>query len=264
MLDSEVRRRIPGLLRVVLDLDGHATHKRRAYEDVLEAMRLMISAFPIGHGVRAFIELYCMVTEAVHEAAKGRKWKSGEQFENFDVLFAQRFFEPLALWCENGSSDRSWDLFFDAADREHEIGDGRISYVQFAFAGVCLHILNGDLTVAAWAANNGKAPIRHGLFAEDYDAVDVILGEVEVQAMREMATGVLHQWSRAISPLDRDITMVLISGWRKVAWTNIVVYDAIHRYSGEHTALKFEKLMDVSAALVARIILTPTAPLADL
>lgn len=260
MLDALVRKRIPNSLRLILDLDGHLSHKRRTYDDVLEAMRLMIAAFPEGHGVRAFIELYCMVTEAVHVAAKEWKWKSGELFEDFDVLFAQRFFEPLALWCENGHSDRSWDMFFDIADREHEAGDNRISYVQFAFAGVCLHILNGDLTVAAWMANKQKAPERRGVFAEDYDAVDPILGDVEVQAMRDMATGALRQWSRAIAPLDRDITMVLVSGWRKLAWTNITMYDALYRYSGESAVMKFEKLMDASSAIVARMILTPTAP----
>lgn len=263
MLDSEVRKRIPGLLRSTLDLDNHLPHKRGTYDDVLEAMRHMVTAFPEGHGVRAFIELYCMVTEAVHAAAKEHKWKSAELFEDFDVLFAKRFFEPLALWCENGSSDRSWDLFFSLADHEHETGDGRISYVQFAFAGVCLHILNGDLTVAAWMANGQKAPKRRSSFAQDYNAVDKILGDVEVRAMAKMATGMLKHLSLVLAPLDHDLTMALISGWRKIAWMNIFIYDAADRFSGETASLRFEKLMDVSAALCARVILMPTAPLVD-
>ncbi len=222
--------------------------------DVIALMTLIGETVEKDDGLWWFNSLYRDVTIAIERDWEAGKWAHQAWLVHLDVGFSELYFQAIECWLmKSPEMPRAWTPLFTL--RYHP----KIAPVQFALAGVNAHI-NRDLALAVVQAceRTGTVPQRGTPEEADYIRVNMILEEVEVKAMQEMARGMLKMVSSRVNPLDKKIAMTLIGWARDVAWNNAEAYWHWTQITpnAEHAA-KVVRNMDRMAERMGQGILLP-------
>ncbi len=197
-----------------------ATRKLKTIPDVIALMDKIHELLGQDDGIWWFNSLYRRVTLAIQADYERDKWRHPAWLMHLDVEFAQLYFQAIECWlAQSEDVPRAWTPLFNWRY------DTKISPVQFALAGVNAHI-NRDLALAVVAAckRTKTIPKRGTPEEHDYVRINEILEEVEVEAMQEMARGVLKIVSKRVNPLDKKLAMTFIGWARDIAWNNAESY----------------------------------------
>jgi hypothetical protein len=209
-------------------------------------------------GLQWFNLLYMMVTEEIQEFSRHQRWQSPRWLEHLVVDFARLYFEGI-LACLDGDAraPRAWRALMD---RRFTPG---VANVQFAMMGINAHI-NRDLMLAVISAYEKSPAADHpgpawgGPEYADFDRVNAILDEVQITAMKRMATGLLKEVVRVSRGLDRTVARRLVGSARDLAFANAIVCWRL-RDQPEHIA-RFVDVLDRCAAAAGRALGLPTDP----
>lgn len=184
--------------------------------DVVRVMELIQRRLTREDGIWWFTELYRRVTIAVEAACGQRFFQHPAWMRTLVVEFAKLYFAALHAWLAGKKSDcpPAWRALF--VKRFHVRRRG-YSPLQFALAGVNAHIQR-DLGRAAMQANACFPHLIDEDLFDDYVRVNRILDEVEVEAMRLMATGWIRRVADWMHPWDRRAAMWMIHSARALAW----------------------------------------------
>ncbi len=204
--------------------------------DVIRIMEHIQRSVRRDDGIWWFTELYRRVTIAVDVACHETFFLHPAWMRELVILFADLYFDALQRWLEGRRSEcpPAWRVLF--AKRFHVRRKG-YSPLQFALAGVNAHIQR-DLGRAVVQANKAFSHVCIEDVQEDYRRVNRILDEVEVEAMRMMATGWIKRAADYTHPWDRRAAMLVIRLARELAW-----------YSGRWTAALTVRHPTLSRAL---------------
>jgi hypothetical protein len=186
--------------------------------EVIARLRELDAVLPPEDGLKWFNWLYLLVTEAVAVDLETRPWQDLPWLHRLDVEFAQLYLDAIALWLsDRPRCPRAWVPLFQRRRRPH------IARVQFAIAGMNAHI-NRDLAVAVVRTGEALAqpPRRGGPQHHDFLQINGILERVEVQAIQDLATGIIGDVAD-LSRLDDIIAMWKVRKARDAAWTNAEV-----------------------------------------
>lgn len=200
-LAVELARRLDSLTRIA---------------DVVRVMELIQRRLTRDDGIWWFTELYRRVTIAVEVACDQRFFQHPAWMRTLVVEFAKLYFSALQVWLAGKKRDcpPAWRALF--VKRFHVRRRG-YSPLQFALAGVNAHIQR-DLGRAAMLANARFPHLIDEDVFEDYVRINQILDEVEVEAMRLMATGWIRCVADWMHPWDRRAAMWMIRRARNLAW----------------------------------------------
>ncbi len=224
--------------------------------DVIDLMDKLHDLLHEDDGLWWFNSLYRRVTMAIERDWKEGKWAHQDWLVYLDVQFAELYFQAIECWLTRSKNmPRAWKPLLEL--RYHP----KIAPVQFALAGVNAHI-NRDLALAVVKAceKTHTVPQRGTPEEADYVRVNEILEEVEVQAMQEMARGMLKAVSHRVNPLDSKLAITLIGWARDVAWTNAETYwQWTHVTPNPVQAAKVINNMDRLAERMGQGILLPPA-----
>lgn len=219
--------------------------------DVIEVMEGLSQILSAKDGIRIFNQVYLQVTKAVLADVEHGRWKSPEWMVLLDVEFAKLFFSALVAWFRDPSTTPpAWVPLF-----EHRF-KARVLPVQFVLAGLNAHI-NRDLPIAivrAFQRYKGK-PQRKTPEADDFDRVNEVLNEVEMEQIQELATGWVKQLCDA-STLAPKALMQVVGGARTGAWLNAKLYWSL--LSREKAADVFVSGLDRLTEQMGRVLLIPT------
>jgi hypothetical protein len=184
--------------------------------DVIACMREVDDVLPPDDGLKWFNILYLMVTEEIERDLVAHRWADEEWLHRLDVEFARLYFEAIALWLVDPlTCPRAWTPLFE---RRFHPG---IARVQFGMAGMNAHI-NRDLSLAVvrTCEGCGITPRRGTPQHADFDRVNKILEEVEIRAMKRMATGLLGQVATQLGRAAEVVAMWNVRTARDAAWLN--------------------------------------------
>jgi hypothetical protein len=209
-------------------------------EDVVQLMEHIQRSVRRDDGIWWFTELYRRVTIAVDAACRETFFLHPAWMRELVISFADLYFEALQNWLEGSRATcpPAWRVLF--AKRLYVRRNG-YSPLQFALAGVNAHIQR-DLGRAVVRANKAFPHLCIEDVQEDYRRVNRILDEVEVEAMRMMATGWIKRAADVVHPWDRRAAMLVIRLARELAW-----------YTGRWTAVLAVRHPGLSRALSALI-----------
>lgn len=229
----------------------------RSIDEVCLLMQRIQATFGRDDGIWWFTELYRLVTEAVERRCRGRFFEDPRWVEVLVVEFSKLYFDALRLWImgEHAACPAPWRALF--ANRRLALKPG-YSPLQCALAGVNAHIQR-DLGFAAWRAScllSKPFSVSTDTY-RDYVRVNAILDEVEVEAMRRMATGWVRRVSRFMHPLDQRAAMLLIHAARWLAWRTTAVYLALLKRS-PGWASAWLAMLDGYGWLCGRVLLLPS------
>ena len=170
-------------------------------------------------GLKWFNHLYLAVTSAMRDGIATRTFKDPVWIAQLDVIFANLYFEALALGDVTVSTaPAAWQPLLAARL------DPGLARLQFALAGMNAHI-NRDLPVAIGQIYQatGGAPSRTDAHYADYETVNGILETVEAQVKQEFTTGILGVVDAVAGPLDDVVAMWSVRAARDAAWTHAEV-----------------------------------------
>jgi hypothetical protein len=163
-------------------------------DGVVEAIDSVIG-WSIGVSSRLgyFAALYKRITIAVRTGIAQGAFEDGPRMEQFDVAFANRYFDALNGYCHPGrfpKPTRSWRVTFDAATGPEPI------IMQHMLAGVNTHIgLDLGISVQKFAPSS-KLPTLH----EDFNRINAVLAS--------QVNGVIEDLNE-LSPALADVYAVL-------------------------------------------------------
>lgn len=224
-------------------------------EEVLAVMDAIDAALPPDDGIRWFNFLYRMVTAEVHACCQRGEWKNPEWMVCLDVEFAKLFFEAVHGWFTSRSGvPRAWCVLFEKRF------DHRLSPVQFGLAGINAHI-NRDLPLAIVRAQEkvvSRRPEAGTEEEQDFTAVNVLLDKVELEALKQMATGWIKVASRTIDPIDKKAAMKAVSLARYRAWYHAGRYWDLIQQGSCLEADAYIRRLDRIAEGIGRGLLLPT------
>ena len=138
----------------------------------MEAIR---DAAPKDDGLRAFNDLYLLITSTVQDRLLANGFRDGPFLRELDIQFANRYFFALNVWAEGNYDDVPWVWKALLERRE----DKKIHRFQFAVAGVNAHI-NFDLAPALILTPCTELlddPPEPGNQRTDYEAINDIFRE---------------------------------------------------------------------------------------
>jgi hypothetical protein len=184
--------------------------------DVIACMRAVDGVLPPDDGLKWFNILYLMVTEEIERDLVAHRWADEEWLHRLDVEFARLYFDAIIQWLQDPATcPRAWTPLFE---RRFHPG---IARVQFGMAGMNAHI-NRDLALAVVRTCEacGHVPRRGTAQHADYDRVNKILEEVEIRAMKRMATGLLGQLATQLGRVADVLAMWNVRTARDAAWLN--------------------------------------------
>ncbi len=220
--------------------------------DVIATMQAIDRALPDEDGLKWFNLLYLMVTEEISLDIDRHEWVDERWLERLDVVFARLYFDAIELWLvDRDRCPRAWEPLFD---RRYHAG---IARVQFGMAGMNAHI-NRDLAVAVQQAceDRGLSPKRGTAQKADFDRVNKVLEEVEIRAMRRMATGLIGQLAEGLGRAGEVFAMWNVRTARDAAWTNGEVLWSMR--SLPELGAQYLSVLDRMAGLAGRGLLLPT------
>ena len=187
--------------------------------DVIGRLRRIEASAPSADGVVCFAGLYLAVTEGVSADLAGQGFTDARFLETLDVQFAGLFFAALESYEDDpASAPSAWvPLFAQRARRG-------IAPLQFALAGMNAHI-NRDLPVAlVTTCRELGLDLREGSQQHaDFERVDALLAQVEMQVKSAYLTGWLARLDRLVHRLrriDDVVAMWDVNRARDAAWTN--------------------------------------------
>jgi hypothetical protein len=222
-------------------------------DDVVDRLRAIRDAAPIGDGVRPFAAVYLTTTEAIRDRLRAGFFEDPATVERFDVVFAGRFFvaEAAAAGSLPEPVPRVWEPLFAAR------GDRRVQDVQFAVAGLNAHI-NHDLalSVVEVCAERGRDP-DDPPFPVDYFRVTDVLVAIEAE-VRQALLDELAGLDGPVEPLLHLVGSWSLASARAAAWVKAQAFWVTRR-----TRLLHDDLVRVSEGTVAmttRHLLTPLFP----
>ena len=159
-----------------------------------------------------FAALYKRITIAVQTALADGAFEDPDRMEPFDVAFAQRYFDALNGHFHPGSHrqpTRSWQLTFDAAQREDPI------ILAHMFGGVNAHI-DLDLGIVVQQITGGQV----AELGADYQTINAVLASQVAGTIER-----LNELSPALADVyavlrDHEVFVVneVIRGYRDSAW----------------------------------------------
>lgn len=229
----------------------------RSIDETLLLMRRVQETFGRNDGIWWFTELYRLVTEAVQIRCREEFFKDPAWVGRLVIEFSKMYFDALWLWLagERSACPAPWRVLF--AKRFIALKPG-YSPLQCALAGVNAHIQR-DLGFAAWRASCllGKSFSADATTYRDYVRVNAILDQVEVEAMRLMATGWVRRVSGFMHPFDQRAAMVLIHATRWLAWRTAAIYLRLLSRSPDAASL-WLAVLDGYGWLCGRILLLPS------
>jgi len=186
---------------------------------VLQMMTDIDQSLPDTDGLKWFNHLYLAVTTAIRDSVATTTFNDPAWIEQLDVIFANLYFNALALGADDVSAaPAAWQPLLAARS------DPGLAKIQFALAGMNAHI-NRDLPVAIvqiYQATGG-APSRADPHYADYETVNGILETVETQVKQEFTTGILGAVDAVAGPLDDVLAMWSVRAARDAAWTHAEV-----------------------------------------
>ena len=190
----------------------------RSIHEVVRIMEAIQALVGRQDGVWWFTELYRRVTVSVDEACETRFFRYPEWMRCLVIEFAKLYFEALESWLAGRYREcpPAWRVLFS---RRLLLRKRGYSPLQFALAGVNAHIQR-DLAFAAIRATKQYAGGKLSMdqVRGDYTRVNRILEQVEVDAMRIMATGWIRALADRVHPLDRFAAMQMIRVARAIAF----------------------------------------------
>ncbi len=142
----------------------------RTIAQALARMDKISASAPEGDGLRAFNELYTVITLNVEQWLDEGQFADRKFLRGLDVAFANRYFAALRLWGlgKHDQVPRVWRVLLERRC------DSRIAPIQFAVAGVNAHI-NFDLAPAVVkTCETIKASLGHGYQRNDYQRINEI------------------------------------------------------------------------------------------
>jgi hypothetical protein len=167
-----------------------------------------------------FAVLYKRATVAVREALNEGLFDDRRRMEQFDVFFAQRYFNALNAYFYPDEYD-GLTLAWEVAFVGHE--DGQPTMLQQMMTGLNAHI-NFDLGVAtvAFAANSLDK------FEHDFNLINALVatqirGMLEV--VEQLSPGV--RWIRRVIPNEVWFIRRVLMKFRAAAW-HFAIYMALH------------------------------------
>jgi hypothetical protein len=184
--------------------------------DVIACMRAVDQLLPPDDGLKWFNILYLMVTEEIERDLLAHRWADEAWLHRLDVEFARLYFDAIVMWLrDRATCPRAWAPLFE---RRFHPG---IARVQFGMAGMNAHI-NRDLSLAVvrTCEGCGIVPRRGTPQHADFDRVNKILEEVEIRAMKRMATGLLGQVATQLGRVAEVVAMWNVRTARDAAWLN--------------------------------------------
>ena len=226
----------------------------REIPDVVELMETVDETLSEEDGLWWFNLLYCMVTKEIYEDCRRKKWLAPEWLTHLDVEFAKLYFNAIVQWIEAPETcPRAWTSLFKRRFIKS------VSPVQFGLAGMNAHI-NRDLPVAVVrACQRMKCVPKRGTAEEiDFQRINKILDEVEIQKKKKMATGWIRAVSNRVQPIDRKFAMAIVSWARDLAWTHAEIYADFLGKGEEKNAKQFIDRLDRRTEKVGRALLVPT------
>jgi hypothetical protein len=138
--------------------------------------------------VGLFAALYRQVTLKIIQGIESHLFEDSSRMERFTTQFANRYFQALDDYQNNGKPTKSWKVAFEATTQSDYL------ILQHLLLGINAHI-NLDLGIVAAQINPGsKLPA----FRPDYDTVNHILGE-----LLDNVQGVVGEFSPLLDILDR-------------------------------------------------------------
>jgi hypothetical protein len=184
--------------------------------DVVDRMRAIVAALPVGDGVRAFTGLYLAVTEAVEDEATPGAFEDAPFVRWLDVVFANLYFKALSsALLGAGPAPKAWAPLLEARGRPGVLP------LQFALAGMNAHI-NRDLPLALVATCEARQVelVDGSPQQRDFRRINPLLGLVEGRIKKELVTEALRHFDVALGDLDDVIAMWNVERAREAAWTN--------------------------------------------
>ena len=182
----------------------------RNIDDVVANLdRIIAWSIDSGSTMGYFAVLYKRATLAIREAIRLRLFENPDRMAEFDVLFAQRYFDALNAYLhpgEAGEPNLAWAVSFVGHDT-------RTTMLQQMVAGLNAHI-GFDLGVAAAAVPvSSMADLKN-----DFDAITGVLQTQVpdlVHTVERLSPG--FRWFTRITPENRVIRGVL-DRFRQGAW----------------------------------------------
>jgi hypothetical protein len=222
--------------------------------EVVERLRSIEESSSSRDGVACFARLYRAVTEAVGSQLSAAGFVDSGFVEQLDLCFAGLFFSAFATFqADPAATPAAWIPLFESRARRG------IAPLQFALAGMNAHI-NRDLPVALVTTceqagiDLGQCPKEHA----DFERVNTLLDQVEVELKRSYLTGWLAALDRIVhrvGRLDDVIAMWDVAKAREAAWTTGQTLWAIRGEPVLSTA--FLDSLDSSVGLASRGLLIP-------
>jgi hypothetical protein len=222
--------------------------------DVIACMRSVDGLLPPDDGLKWFNILYLMVTEEIERDLVAHRWADEVWLHRLDVEFARLYFDAIVQWLQDPATcPRAWTPLFE---RRYSPGVAR---VQFGMAGMNAHI-NRDLALAVVRTCEacGNVPRRGTAQHADYDRVNKILEEVEIRAMKRMATGLIGQVASHLGRVADVVAMWNVRTARDAAWLNSEVLWTLRPLPELGTS--YLGMLDRMTGLAGRGLLVRTEP----
>ena len=185
-------------------------------DEVVDRMVALEATLPEGDGVGYFNRLYLEVTRAVVERLRRGEFEQPRFLEHLAVLFSNAYFRALEDFERDPVAvSRAWFPLVEARARK------RVAPIQFVLAGMNAHI-NYDLPIGVveTCESFGVSPRDGSAEQRDYLYLNAILGEIQEEAKKWLATGLLGVIDRALGRLDDVVASFSVVRAREAAWVH--------------------------------------------
>jgi hypothetical protein len=202
---------LPGALTVA---------EARSIDEVIAQLDVVVD-WSVAAGSRAgyFAALYRAVTAEVRTGIREGRFDDAERMERFDVVFANRYLDALALHLRGERPTGCWAFAFAALDEYWPI------VLQHLLLGMNAHI-NLDLGIAAARVVSGGDP--EDLHA-DFDRINTILASMidRVQRNLSIVWPPLRVLNRFLGSADDQLIRFSMDRARDEAWRLALRFSAL-------------------------------------
>jgi len=192
-----------------------------------------------------FAALYRGVTIEVRRGIADGAFDDGERMERFDIVFANRYLEALALHLDGRDPGASWASAFDTLDEYWPI------VLQHLLLGMNAHI-NLDLGIAAaQIVGEGRPEALHA----DFNRINGILGSMVDSVQNDLALvwAPLRILNRFLGSVDDQIIRFSMDRGRDQAWDLTLRFSSLPREEWPWAIA----VADVRALEIARLVRKP-------
>ena len=210
------------------------------------------ATLPAGDGVGYFNRLYLGVTRAVVERLRRGEFEHPRFLEHLAVLLSNAYFRALEDFERDPpAASRAWAPLVEARDRK------RVAPIQFVLAGMNAHV-NYDVPIGLveTCESFGVSPRDGSAEQRDYLHLNAILGEMQDEVKKWLATGLLGVIDRALGRLDDVVASFSVVRAREAAWVHAKTLWQL-RDQREVTEAYLETLSH-TVGFAGRGLLTPT------